>query len=107
MTDSATNTAQLLATGRTLFDHGDYSAAMGSALEAVVSMDNAMIHRPGALGVPTAVRLAVDSDCRWGVDGVPCPWYRSGVRLRQKAPQNWSTSFSAVLNLLAQTAHRR
>jgi tetratricopeptide (TPR) repeat protein len=85
----------------------DHFAALVSALDAVVSVDNSTVHLAGALGVPTAVLLAVDSDWRWGVDGVPCPWYRSVVRLRQKAPQDWSSPLGAALEFLAQTATRR
>jgi len=85
----------------------DGFAALIAALDAVVSVDNSTVHLAGALGVPTAVLLAVDSDWRWGVDGVSCPWYRNVVRLRQRAPLDWSAPFNAALDFLAQTAPRR
>jgi Tfp pilus assembly protein PilF len=84
----------------------DSFAALVSALDAVVSVDNSTVHLAGALGVPTAVLLAVDSDWRWGVDGVTCPWYRNVMRLRQKAPDDWSAPIGAALEFLAQTAAR-
>lgn len=95
-----------LAAADPLFDR-DHFAALVSTLDAVVRVDKSTVHLAGALGVPTTVQLAVDSDWRWGVDGVPCTWYRSVVRLRPQAPQDWSASFSAVLSFLAQTAPRR
>ena len=78
----------------------DHFAALVSALDAVVSVDNSTVHLAGALGVPTAVLLAVDSDWRWGVDGVPCPWYRSIVRLRQTTPSDWTNSVAAAIRFV-------
>ncbi len=68
----------------------DAFAALVAACDAVISVDNSTVHLAGALGVPTAVLLAQGCDWRWGVDGVPCPWYRTVVRLRQKVSGDWS-----------------
>ncbi len=78
----------------------DAFAALVAACDAVVSVDNSTVHLAGALGIPTAVLLARDCDWRWGVDGVPCPWYRSVMRLRQKAPGDWSAPLQAAAELL-------
>ena len=79
----------------------DTFGALLAALDAVVSVDNSTVHLAGALGVPTAVLLAVEADWRWGIDGVPCPWYRSVMRLRQQTPADWITPMQAAVDFLA------
>ncbi|HLP02300.1 MAG TPA: glycosyltransferase family 9 protein, partial [Opitutaceae bacterium] len=80
----------------------DSFAALISALDGVVAVDNSTVHLAGALGAPTAVLLGFESDWRWGVDGVPCPWYSSVVRLRQKAPRDWTEPLAAAAEFLRQ-----
>ncbi|MFT3829191.1 MAG: tetratricopeptide repeat-containing glycosyltransferase family protein [Opitutaceae bacterium] len=80
----------------------DGFAALIAALDAVVSVDNSTVHLAGALGVPTAVLLGFESDWRWGVDGVPCPWYSSVMRLRQKAPRDWHEPMTAAAAFVRQ-----
>jgi len=78
----------------------DAFAALVSALDAVVSVDNSTVHLAGALGTKTAVLLNIDSDWRWGVEGVPCPWYRSVARLRQPAAGDWMAPMQAAVRLI-------
>ena len=85
----------------------DSFAALLAALDAVVTVDNSTAHLAGALGVPTAVLLGSDSDWRWGVDGVPCPWYRTVMRLRQNADNDWTDPMQAAVVFLAPHLDRR
>jgi hypothetical protein len=80
----------------------DSFAALVAGLDAVVSVDNSTVHLAGALGVPAAVLLGFESDWRWGVDGVGCPWYSSVMRLRQKAPRDWHEPIAAALQFVRQ-----
>lgn len=77
----------------------DAFAALVAALDLVVGADNSTIHLAGALGVPTGLLLSDDTDWRWGVDGVPCPWYRSVTRLRQNKPGDWSAPMAAAAEI--------
>lgn len=76
----------------------DAFAALISTLDAVISVDNSTVHLAGALGVPAAVLLGHESDWRWGIDGVPCPWYRSVMRFRQNAPTDWSAPMRGAVD---------
>lgn len=75
----------------------DSFAALVVALDAVVSVDNSTVHLAGALGVPTSVLLGRESDWRWGIDGVANPWYRSVMRFRQNATDDWSEPMRAAV----------
>ncbi|MBK8478952.1 MAG: glycosyltransferase family protein [Opitutaceae bacterium] len=79
----------------------DTFAALVGSLDAIVAVDNSTIHLAAALGRPTAVLLAQDSDWRWGVDGTPCPWYPSLTRLRQSKADDWAAPIQAALDFLA------
>jgi len=59
-------------------------AALVSALDVVVSVDNSTIHLAGALGIKTLMLLPVYSEWRWGnaPTGVS-PWYQSVDMIRQ------------------------
>ncbi|HLP09691.1 MAG TPA: tetratricopeptide repeat protein [Opitutaceae bacterium] len=80
----------------------DAFAALIAALDGVVAVDNSTVHLAGALGAPAAVLLGFESDWRWGVDGVPCPWYSCVVRLRQKAPRDWTEPMAAAAEFIRQ-----
>ena len=75
----------------------DRFAALIAALDAVISVDNSTVHLAGALGVPTGVLLAIESEWRWGNPGVPCPWYRTVNRIRQQKPQDWTQPMAEAI----------
>lgn len=79
----------------------DSFAALVAALDAVVGVDNSTIHLAGALGVPTVVLLGLDSDWRWGDDGVACPWYRNVHRIRQRAPDDWIAPMAMAASIVS------
>jgi hypothetical protein len=59
------------------------TAALMTALDAVVSVDTATAHLAGALGCPVWLPNPLVSDYRWGVDRADSPWYSSMRVVRQ------------------------
>lgn len=59
-------------------------------VDLVVTVDTAVAHLAGALGIPTLLCLPFSGDFRWGVTGTSTPWYRSMTLLRQEAAMQWS-----------------
>lgn len=53
----------------------DDFAALLSALDLVISVDNSTVHLAGALGVPTWVMLPAHADCRWLRGRADALWY--------------------------------
>lgn len=70
-------------------DFADAAAAL-SGLDLVVTVDTAMAHLAGALGVPCLLLLSHGADWRWLVDRADSPWYPSLTLLRQKRPGDWA-----------------
>jgi tetratricopeptide (TPR) repeat protein len=72
-----------------LLDWGDTAAAI-SALDLVITVDTAVAHLAGALGVPVWVMLPHAPDWRWMLDRDDSPWY-AGMRLfRQASAGDWT-----------------
>jgi tetratricopeptide (TPR) repeat protein len=71
-----------------LGDLDDFSACL-SALDLVISVDNATVHFAGALGVPCRALIPLVPDWRWGLQGTATSWYRSVSLIRRRASQEW------------------
>ena len=89
----------LAALGSELCDFAD-SAAIVSQLDLVITVDTAIAHLSGAIGIPCWILLsAAHTDWRWLEDRGDSPWYPGLVRLfRQDSPGDWS---GAVCRLAA------
>jgi len=77
---------------------GDWAetAAVLQSLDLVVSVDTALAHCAGALGVPVWLALPFAPDWRWLLERQDSPWY-PGMRLfRQDVPGNWQGVFAQM-----------
>jgi hypothetical protein len=74
------------------------TAKMLASLDSVITVDTAVAHLAGSLGVPTFLLLHCAGEFRWGMDDVT-PWYPSMRILRQPARGDWS---SVVVRLSTQ-----
>jgi hypothetical protein len=72
----------------TLTKDYDDTAALVAACDMVVTMQTAVAHLAGAMGVPVWVMVPKNSQWRYGEDGETIPWYKS---LRYfKSNGNWN-----------------
>jgi hypothetical protein len=71
------------------------TAALIARLDAVVTVDTAVAHLAGALGVPTWVLLSADADPRWGI-GPTTRWYPSARLVRQRVMGDWADVVAVV-----------
>ncbi|MBF0295226.1 MAG: tetratricopeptide repeat protein [Magnetococcales bacterium] len=85
-----------------LSDFGE-TAALASRLDLVITVDSAVAHLAGALGIPCRVLLpAHDTDWRWLHDREDSPWYPGVVRLlRQEQRGEWQPVVEAAARELA------
>lgn len=72
------------------------TAALVDQLDAVVTVDTAIAHVAGALGIPVHILLAHDPDWRWLHDGETSPWYPSARLHRQREPGAWEAVIESV-----------
>lgn len=63
----------------------DGLAAVLSALDLVISVDNSTVHLAGALGVPTWMLCPFNANWRWTQSGDSSYWYRSLRLFRQES----------------------
>ena len=77
------------------------TAAVVAQLDAVVTVDSAVAHLAGALGVPCHVLLSAAVDWRWQLNRRDTPWYRSVRLYRQNRLGDWSKPAHDVLDALA------
>ncbi len=72
-----------------LTDWSETAAAI-SGLDVVITVDTAIAHLAGALGIPAWVMLPFAPDWRWMLGREDSPWY-AGMRLfRQERPGDWA-----------------
>jgi Flp pilus assembly protein TadD len=74
------------------------------SLDAVVSVDTAVAHLAGAMGVRTFMLTPHAPDWRWGLGSVASAWYPSVTLVRQLAPADWSGAIASLPQLLAGSA---
>jgi len=85
----------------------DGLAALISALDLVVSVDNSTVHLAGALGARTWTLLPFMPDWRWYLGRDDTPWYESVSLYRQPGWGGWSEVLSRVAADLAELSAQR
>jgi hypothetical protein len=74
----------------------DDTAALVHALDLVISVDTAMVHLAGALGVPVWVLNRFDTCWRWLLGRADSPWYESVTLFRQPAFGDWASVIETI-----------
>jgi len=74
----------------------DELAAMISALDLVITVDNTIANLAGALGVPVWVLLPFSAEWRYGLNAETMPWYPSVRLFRQLRPRAWTPVIDRV-----------
>jgi thioredoxin-like negative regulator of GroEL len=82
-----------------LHDFAD-TAALVAGLDLLISVDTAMTHLGGALGIPVWVLNRHDTCWRWLHDRDDTPWYPSMRLFTQTAPGDWAQVVARVKEAL-------
>jgi len=83
--------------GLDLFNDLDGLAALISACDVVISVDNATVHLAGALGIDARVLLPPVADERWGLGSVDSYWYDSVRLYRQETNADWNDPLQRMI----------
>jgi hypothetical protein len=70
-------------------------------LDLLITVDTAVAHLAGALGVPTLVLVPFVPDWRWMTDRSDTPWYRTVTLLRQGTLFDWTPVIAAARTQVA------
>lgn len=76
------------------------SATIISGLDLIITVDTALVHLAGAMGVPCWVLLPYNCDWRWLLEGETTEWYESVRLFRQTSPSGWESVFLNVQKAL-------
>jgi hypothetical protein len=90
---------QLPDVGPLLHNFAD-TAAVLSILDAIVTVDTAVAHLAGAMGLPAIIMLAHRADWRWGIGGTRTWWYPSLRLFRQQISGDWRAVVQEVGRVL-------
>jgi ADP-heptose:LPS heptosyltransferase len=65
-------------------------------MDLVITVDTALAHLAGAMGVAVWNIVAFAPDWRWGLVRSDCPWYPTMRLYRQTVPGQWGDVFAAI-----------
>ena len=68
-----------------------------SGMQLVITVDTALAHLAGALGIPTMLLVAFFPDFRWMMGREDSPWYPSMRIYRQSSPGDWTTAVQRLV----------
>ncbi len=80
------------------------TAALLSVLDLTITIDSALVHLAGALGVPTWLALSINTDWRWLAGREDSPWYPTVRVFQQSKLHNWDEVFERIAGALAELA---
>lgn len=72
------------------------TAALVTQLDLVITIDTAVAHLAGALGIETWLLLPAAPDWRWLLKRTDSPWYPTLRLFRQQQPGNWAEVLERV-----------
>jgi tetratricopeptide (TPR) repeat protein len=81
--------------GEELTDFAD-AAALLSELDLLITVDTAMAHLAGALGIPVWILLPHVADWRWLQEREDSPWYPTARLFRQRQAGDWGSVIQRV-----------
>jgi tetratricopeptide (TPR) repeat protein len=67
------------------------------SMDLLITVDTAVAHLAGALGVPTLLLVSYIPDWRWMMGRVESPWYPTIHLYRQPTPGDWDTVIKQVV----------
>ncbi len=76
------------------------TAAIMRNLDLVITVDTALAHLAGALGVPIWTALSAVPDWRWLMEREDSPWYPTMRLFRQTQLGDWSEVVTRMVNAL-------
>ncbi len=82
------------------------TAALISEMDLIITVDTAMAHLAGCLGVSTWVLLGEPCDWRWQYGREDSPWYPSVRLFRQQVPGSWQPVIDRVSHMLSAEVSR-
>jgi len=85
-------------------NHGAFmdTAAIMKHLDLVITVDTAIAHLAGALGVPVFLMLPYNTDWRWILNRTDTPWYPAMKIFKQPAPFDWDSVVESVKKAVQQ-----
>jgi Flp pilus assembly protein TadD len=91
--------APLFNLGAEIRDFSDTMAIL-AGVERLVSVDTAVAHLAGAMGVPVSLMLPYAPDWRWLMTRTDTPWYPGMTLCRQRTPGQWQGAIEQLLDTL-------
>jgi tetratricopeptide (TPR) repeat protein len=85
--------------GGLLQDFGETAAVIAN-MDLVISIDTAVAHLAGAMGIPVWIMLKHSPDWRWQLDRSDSPWYASARLFRQVNSGDWVSVAHAITDAL-------
>ncbi|KPA09802.1 TPR repeat-containing protein [Candidatus Magnetomorum sp. HK-1] len=99
--------------GEKLIDLGHYcsdfadTAIAAKHMDLIITVDTAMAHLAGALGLDVWTLLGFDADWRWLKNTNQSPWYPNMKLFRQDKPGNWKELINKVKHELIKQLETR